>query len=130
MTKIPQWQTDLWDAVNAYAATVRGEPDKHVYGNVTRMQAVVVVEGVVRKAVAAARVEERRICAAYVLDRADQYETRSPCWHGLADAAHGIMSGEAAAAEAHGEFDEGLYKRVDSFKGKAPKVRPVDGIES
>jgi hypothetical protein len=32
--------TDLWDAINRYAISVGGDPSKHVYGNVARMQAV------------------------------------------------------------------------------------------
>lgn len=57
--KIPQWQIDLWNEVNKYAATCGGEPDKHVYGNLPRMQAVVAVEEVVRKAIAAAVAADR-----------------------------------------------------------------------
>lgn len=81
------------------------------------------------RAIREAMEDERRVCAAYVLDRADQYYTASPCWHGLADAAHGIMNGEAAEAADHGEFDAKLYARVDGFRGKAPAVRPDDGRE-
>lgn len=43
--------------------------------------------------------------AAYLIDRADQYDTESPCWIALADAAHNIMNGEFEAAVAHGELD-------------------------
>lgn len=77
----------------------------------------------------AARLDERRICAAYALDRADQYDGDSACWSCLAEAAHGIANGEAATAEEHGEFDDDLYARVDSFKGKAPAVNPTDGVD-
>lgn len=31
----------LWDAINRYAVSVGGDPSRHVYGNATRMQAVV-----------------------------------------------------------------------------------------
>lgn len=44
----------LWDAINAYTRACHGRPDKHVYGNGARQEAVVAVEGWVRKAVEAA----------------------------------------------------------------------------
>lgn len=57
----------------------------------------------------------RRDVAAYLLDRADQYETDSPCWIALADVAQNIMRGEVIAAERNGDFDAALYARVDSM---------------
>ncbi len=65
-----------------------------------------------------------RDIAAYLLDRADQYDTDSPYWIALADVAHNVMQGEIARAKRENEFDEALYARVDSF---GPGVaRPVD----
>ena len=61
-----------------------------------------------------------RDVAAYLLDRADQYETASPCWIALADAARNVMLGEVAAAKNNGEFDAGLYRRVDGMDRGAP----------
>jgi hypothetical protein len=67
-----------------------------------------------------------RQVAAYLLDRADQYDTDSGCWVCLADAAHEIMNGEAEARVKHGELDDpDLLKRVDGFKER-PGRRPVD----
>mgnify|MGYP003494868936 CR=1 FL=1 len=40
----------LWDAINRYAQTCGGDPSKHVYGNIARMNAVVDVEQVLRDA--------------------------------------------------------------------------------
>lgn len=37
----------LWDAINTYVTTCGGDPAKHVYGNIKRMQAVVDVENIV-----------------------------------------------------------------------------------
>lgn len=51
--------------------------------------------------------------AAYLLDRADQYETKSASWIGLVDAATALANGEVHAAIAHGELDdEELVRRV------------------
>lgn len=58
--------------------------------------------------------ESLRDVAAYLLDRADQYEPDSPCWIVLADAARSIMRGEVAAAARNGDFDSTLYARVDA----------------
>lgn len=55
---------------------------------------------------------------AYLLDRADQYETQSPCWIALADAAENIMNGAVDKAVKHGEFDDELYARVFKMKAK------------
>jgi len=45
--------------------------------------------------------------AAYLLDRADQYDTDSGCWVALADAAHNIMLGEVE--------DEETYRRLEAY---------------
>ncbi len=44
------WQVPLWDAINRYVVTCGGAPDKHVYGNTSRQNAVVEVCNVVREA--------------------------------------------------------------------------------
>ena len=56
----------------------------------------------------------RRNVAAYLLDRADQYDTESPSWVGLADAAEAVANGEVEAAVANGEFarDDDIKRRV------------------
>lgn len=56
-----------------------------------------------------------RDVAAFLLDRADQYDTSSPCWVSLADAAEDVVHGEVAARESRGEFDDDLYARVDTL---------------
>lgn len=67
-----------------------------------------------------------RQIAAYLLDRADQFDTDSACWICLAAAAQEIVNGEAQARIDHGELDDPeLLKRVDSFKTR-PGRRPVD----
>lgn len=40
---------ELWDAINHYAVSVGGDPSRHVYGNTSRMQAVVDVGRAVNK---------------------------------------------------------------------------------
>lgn len=62
------------------------------------------------------KLDKWRDVAAYLLDRADQYETKSPCWVALADAAEALMNGEVEGAVVHGEFDEALYARVDGMR--------------
>lgn len=64
-----------------------------------------------------------RTVAAYPLDRADQYETSSPSWIGLADAAKALVNGEFEEAVAHGELEDAdLLKRIDAWvKPKAVK---------
>ena len=69
-----------------------------------------------------------RDVAAYLLDRADQYETASGCWICLSDAAHAVINGEVQAAKVNGDLDDDLYRRVDGFRGPAPKVAPKMGI--
>lgn len=59
---------------------------------------------------------DRRMVAAYLLDRADQYATRSASWIGLVDAAKAIMDGEFDAAVSHGELEDApLLARVDRW---------------
>lgn len=75
---------------------------------------------------------KRRDYAAYLLDRADQYATASPCWIALSDAAHNVMLGEVEAAKASGDLDAGVYKRVDSWRDKklrkvVPALGAIDG---
>lgn len=67
--------------------------------------------------------------AAYLMDRADQYETDSPCWVALSDAAHNIMDGYARGAVDAGELDD-LRARVERWrKGSERKVVPDAGVE-
>jgi hypothetical protein len=73
--------------------------------------------------------QERRLVAAYLLDRADQYETESPCWVGLADAAQNVMAGAVEAAEANGDFDDRLLARVDGMAGDILSVDATLGVE-
>lgn len=71
-----------------------------------------------------------RDIAAYLLDRADQYDTDSPCWIALADAAHNVMQGEIGRAKREGEFDAALYDRVDGFgPGTARPINPKLGTD-
>jgi hypothetical protein len=44
------WRTELWDAINQYVVACGGDPSKHVYGNVPRMNAVEDVESIVIRA--------------------------------------------------------------------------------
>ena|SRR5271166_1496380 len=37
----------LWDAINRYVVSCGGDPSKHVYGNTSRMRAVVDVEAAI-----------------------------------------------------------------------------------
>lgn len=67
--------------------------------------------------------------AAYLLDRADQYDTDSPCWIALSDAAHNLMIGEVRAAKDNGDLDQGLYKRLRRMSGSAKSVDPKLGAE-
>ncbi len=62
--------------------------------------------------------------AAYLLDRADQYETDSPCWVALGDAAMNVVNGAARVASEHGEFDADLLRRVEGMR--LQPERPVD----
>ena len=71
------------------------------------------------------RHDEREACAAYCLDRADQYDTSSGTWPALADAAEGIAKGEAAGMMARGETEDLLkrVRRIAGFTRKTPKVK-------
>lgn len=66
--------------------------------------------------------------AAYLLDRADQYVTDSPCHIALADAARNIMLGEVETAKRVGELDASLYKRLATMSGPARAVEPTAGV--
>ena len=44
------FQVELWNAINRYATAVGGDPERHVYGNTPRMQAVVEVNQVIARA--------------------------------------------------------------------------------
>lgn len=71
-----------------------------------------------------------RDIAAYLLDRADQYDTDSPCHIALTDAAHNVMQGEIARAKRENDFDAALYARVDSLgPGIARPVQPRLGAD-
>lgn len=64
-----------------------------------------------------------RQLAAYLLDRADQYDTDSPCWIALSDAAANVANGEVDLAISHGELeDSALLARVDSMRGKTKRL--------
>lgn len=66
-----------------------------------------------------------RDVAAYLLDRADQYKTSSPCWIALSNAAANIIRGEVQAEKANGTFDAELYARVDAMRrSKVPESWP------
>ncbi len=67
--------------------------------------------------------------AAYLIDRADQYETESPCWVALADTAENVMNGTFADVLGAGELDD-LRARVERWKSSAAKtVDPSLGVE-
>jgi len=67
--------------------------------------------------------------AAYLTDRADQYETRSPCWVALTDAVHDIMNGTAADRIGAGEVDD-LRKRVEKWRNsERTHIDPSLGVE-
>jgi hypothetical protein len=58
-----QEKVALWDAINQYVVSCGGDPSTHVYGNTTRMRAVVTVESIVGGIASAAEYEEREACA-------------------------------------------------------------------
>ena len=64
---------------------------------------------------------EREACAAYCLDRADQYDTNCGIWPALADAAEGIAKGEAAGMLARGDTED-LVARVRTLAGFTRKT--------
>lgn len=61
---------------------------------------------------------QRELVAAYLTDRADQYDTESPCWIALTDAAEDVINGEVEAAARNGDLDEDLRRRVRKWKRK------------
>ena len=63
--------------------------------------------------------------AAYLLDRADQYETDSGCWVALAEAAHNVMIGEVENAKKSGELDASLYERLERMTHGSWASKPV-----
>jgi hypothetical protein len=73
---------------------------------------------------------QREHVAAYLLDRADQYETDSPCWIGLVDAARNIASGEVERAAQCGEIDDDVLSRVRKMRKTAVAVDPSLGVDS
>lgn len=71
------------------------------------------------------RAATKKEIAAYLLDRADQYDLNSGCWIALADAAQNIMLGEVEAARDNGDLDGELFRRLDSMTGTARAVDPL-----
>lgn len=62
---------------------------------------------------------ERRMVAAYLIDRADQHDTDRWLRNPLMDAAKALMSGEFEQAVRHGELDDAeLLARVDGFAAR------------
>lgn len=72
----------------------------------------------------AGRAEAFRDVAAYLLDRADQYEAASGSWVALSDAAADIMNGRVDEVKGYGDLDENLYRRVDRLV--RPRVEIVE----
>ena len=58
--------------------------------------------------------QQRELVAAYLLDRADQYDTNSASWVGLADAAEAVVNGAVETAARNGELvgDDDLLRRI------------------
>jgi hypothetical protein len=46
---VPKWRVAMWEAIDAYAVSVGGDPTKRVYGNTSRQKAVAAVEAAVRE---------------------------------------------------------------------------------
>lgn len=63
---------------------------------------------------------QREDVACYLIDRADQYDTESPCWVALADAAKAVMRGEVEEAVSHGELDD------DDIRRRVRRWAPAD----
>ena len=79
-----------------------------------------------RELLAKVRDGEREASAAYCLDRADQYETSSGTWVGIANCAEGIAKGEAATSMSEGDTAD-LVERVRSIAGfTRPTPKPSD----
>ena len=53
-----RFEVELWDAINAYATSVGGDPSKHVYGNTSRYHAVAAVARVVDQAALRRRIDD------------------------------------------------------------------------
>lgn len=69
------------------------------------------------------------IVAAYLLDRAHQYDADSPCWVALADAASDVVNGEHRQSHVEGDLD-GLIERVRSWRGRpGHPVQPSAGVD-
>jgi hypothetical protein len=69
---------------------------------------------------------QRRMLAAYLLDRADQYKTDSPSWIPLAKAAEAVVNGDVESAVNHGELDDDtLLARVDRMLLRAEASTPA-----
>jgi hypothetical protein len=66
--------------------------------------------------------QQREMVAAFLIDRADQYDTKSSSWIPLADAAHDVMSGDMEQRAREGEFDDALLKRVRKW-GPTPSSK-------
>ena len=64
-------------------------------------------------AVAAEAARQKRISAAHILDRAAQYASGSGIITALEEVATQIACGEAEDADAHGEFEPELLRRVE-----------------
>ena len=65
----------------------------------------------------AVREEEREAAATYLLDRADQYKTTSPCWVAVSDCAEAVARGEASESLRTGDTED-LLSRVRRMAGK------------
>ena len=105
----------LYEAAVAYVDAYRSGTTEEIGVAAAELHAVVTGEVV----------KEREACAAYCLDRADQYETKSPIWVGIANCAEGIAKGEAAESFRAGETED-LLKRVRQLAGfsrTTPKPR-------
>ena len=63
------------------------------------------------------------LTAAYLTDRADQYDTKSPCWVALTDEAANVINGEVAAADQNGDLDAELVARVTKWRRHDPRRR-------
>lgn len=64
----------MWESIDAYATSCRGEPSKHVYGNTPRMKAVAEIQRCVAEHVQRERADER---AKIVADGKRAIEERS-----------------------------------------------------
>jgi hypothetical protein len=75
------------------------------------------------------RMTADEVVAAYLLDRADQYDTSSPCWIALADAAKDILMGDHKQANLEGNLDDLTDRvrriaRVERVSREPPRRRP------